>query len=53
MKTQKWYRIPLLALICVFACLGAYAQNNSTITGTVVDKEGAAVASALKRSMFA
>src|SRR6201997_1247442 len=43
---HTWYRIPLLSLLCVLACVGAYAQSNSTITGTVVDKEGAAVGGA-------
>jgi len=40
------YRILLVSFLFVLACLGAYAQQNSTITGTVVDKEGAAIAGA-------
>ncbi|HTD55526.1 MAG TPA: carboxypeptidase-like regulatory domain-containing protein [Silvibacterium sp.] len=44
--THKWYRLPLLSFVFVLACSGVYAQSNSTITGTVVDKEGAAVAGA-------
>src|SRR5579862_7468015 len=40
------FRIPLLSLICALACLGTYAQQNSTINGTVVDKEGAAIPNA-------
>jgi hypothetical protein len=46
MIIHKWYRIPLLSLLVVLACMVGYAQNNSTITGTVVDKEGAAIAGA-------
>ena len=44
--THRWYRIPLLSLVLVLACVGVYAQSNSTITGTVVDKEGAAISGA-------
>jgi hypothetical protein len=43
---HRWYQIPLLSVIFVLGFVGAYAQNNSTITGTVVDKEAAAVAGA-------
>ncbi len=43
---HKWYRIPLLSLFSILACVGAYAQYNSEITGTVVDKENAAIAGA-------
>jgi hypothetical protein len=40
------YRIFLLPLVVLFACLAAHAQQNSTITGTVYDKAGAAIAGA-------
>ncbi|MBV8672168.1 MAG: carboxypeptidase regulatory-like domain-containing protein [Acidobacteriaceae bacterium] len=46
MMKHKGYRIPLLSLILVLACVAGYAQSNSTITGTVVDKQAAAVAGA-------
>ena len=37
------YRLFLLPLILFFACIAGHAQQNSTITGTVLDKEGAAI----------
>ena len=46
MKKHARYRIPLLSLVFALLCVGAYAQQNSEITGTVVDKESAAVAGA-------
>jgi len=37
------YRIFLLPVVLFLACLAGHAQQNSTITGTVLDKGGAAV----------
>jgi len=39
----RWFLLPLALLL---ACVGAHAQQNSLITGTVLDKEGAAIPSA-------
>ncbi len=36
----RWFLLPLALLL---ACVGAHAQQNSLITGTVLDKEGAAI----------
>jgi len=46
MTKHARYRILLLCLTFGLGCVGVYAQQNSTITGTVVDKEGAAIAGA-------
>ncbi|MDE3105290.1 MAG: carboxypeptidase regulatory-like domain-containing protein [Acidobacteriota bacterium] len=40
------FRLLLLPLILFFACVAGHAQANSTITGTVLDKEGAAIPNA-------
>jgi hypothetical protein len=37
------YRIFLLPLVLLLACLSGHAQQNSTITGTVLDKGGASI----------
>lgn len=37
------YRLLLLPLILLAACLSGHAQANSTITGTVLDKNGAVI----------
>jgi len=37
------YRLFLLPLVLLMACLSGHAQQNSTITGTVLDKGGAVV----------
>ncbi len=39
----RWFLLPLALLL---ACVGAHAQQNSLITGTVLDKEGAAIPAA-------
>jgi Carboxypeptidase regulatory-like domain len=46
MMKHARYGIPLLSLLLALACVGAYAQQNSQITGTVTDKEAAAIAGA-------
>jgi hypothetical protein len=46
MMKHARYGIPLLSLLFALACVGAYAQQNSEITGTVTDKEAAAIAGA-------
>ena len=46
MMKHARYQILLLSLLFALACVGVYAQQNSQITGTVVDKEGAAIAGA-------
>ena len=43
LKTYARYRVFLLPLILLLACLSGHAQQNSTITGTVLDKGGALV----------
>jgi hypothetical protein len=40
---HKWYRIILLPLIFAAACVGAFAQANSDVTGIVTDQTGAVV----------
>jgi hypothetical protein len=42
--SDRW--IYVLPLILAFFCAGAYAQQNSEITGTVTDKQGAVVSGA-------
>ena len=37
------YRLFLLSLVLLLTCLAGHAQQNSTITGTVLDKVGAAI----------
>ena len=41
--TPARYRLFLLSLVLLLVCLAGHAQQNSTITGTVLDKGGAAV----------
>jgi hypothetical protein len=41
--TPARYRGLLLSLVLLLVCLAGHAQQNSTITGTVLDKGGAAV----------
>jgi hypothetical protein len=43
---QAQYRLFLLPLIFMLACVGAYAQANSTVTGIVTDQTGAVVSGA-------
>ena len=43
---QARYRYLLLPLFFVLACVGAFAQANSEITGIVTDQTGAVVAGA-------
>jgi len=43
---QTKYRFFLLPLFLVLACVGAYAQANSELTGIVTDQSGAVVAGA-------
>ena len=43
LATPARYRGLLLSLVLLLVCLAAHAQQNSTITGTVLDKGGAAV----------
>jgi hypothetical protein len=40
------YRVFLLSLVVLLVCLAGHAQQNSTITGTVLDKAGASLAGA-------
>ncbi len=40
---QAWNRYLLLPLFFLLACAGAYAQQNSQITGTVLDPAGASI----------
>ncbi len=40
-------RIFTLVMFLLFACVVSYAQQNSVITGTVIDSEGAAIPGAL------
>jgi hypothetical protein len=40
---HKWYRSFLLPLMFVVACVGAFAQANSELTGIVTDQTGAVV----------
>ena len=44
MMKHTRYQILLLSLLFALACVGVNAQQNSEITGTVVDKEAAAIA---------
>jgi hypothetical protein len=41
--TPARYRLFLLSLVMLLVCVAGHAQQNSTITGTVLDKGGAAV----------
>ena len=43
LATPARYRVFLLSLVLLLICLAGHAQQNSTITGTVLDKGGAAV----------
>jgi hypothetical protein len=43
LATRAKYRLFLLPLVLLMACLSGHAQQNSTITGTVLDKGGAVV----------
>jgi hypothetical protein len=43
---QARYRFLLLPLIFVLACVGAFAQSNSDLTGIITDQTGAVVADA-------
>ena len=43
---ERRYRILILSILMSFGCVGLYAQANSAITGTVIDKEGAAIPNA-------
>ncbi len=43
---ERRYRILILSILMLFGCVGLYAQQNSEITGTVIDKEGAAIPNA-------
>src|ERR1035438_2151213 len=43
LATRAKYRIFLLPLVLLMACLSGHAQQNSTITGTVLDKGGALI----------
>jgi hypothetical protein len=43
LATRAKYRLFLLSLALLMACLSGYAQQNSTITGTVLDKGGALI----------
>ena len=43
LATPATYRSFLLSLVLLLVCLAGHAQQNSTITGTVLDKNGAAV----------
>ncbi len=43
---QTKYRFLLLPLFFVLACVGAFAQANSEVTGIVTDQTGAVVAGA-------
>ena len=43
LATPAKYRLFLLSLVLLLTCLAGHAQQNSTITGTVFDKNGAAV----------
>ena len=43
LTTSARYRLFLLPLVLILACLAGHAQQNSTITGTVLDKAGAVV----------
>jgi hypothetical protein len=43
LATPAKYRLVLLSLVLLLTCLAGHAQQNSTITGTVFDKNGAAV----------
>src|SRR5579863_4711146 len=40
---REWYRIILLPLMLAVACVGAFAQANSELTGIVTDQTGAVV----------
>ncbi len=41
--TTAWYRLLLVPVMLFLVCLAGHAQQNSTITGTVLDKAGAAI----------
>ena len=40
---QEFRKISYLVLLLLFSCLGAYAQNGMTVSGTVVDSHGEAI----------
>jgi Carboxypeptidase regulatory-like domain len=40
---QAKYRLFLLPLLLLFVCVGVYAQQNSQISGTILDPAGAAI----------
>jgi hypothetical protein len=48
MNVQRLFlsRLHLLPVVLMLFCAGAYAQQNSEITGTVTDKQGAVVSGA-------
>jgi len=46
MNKRSWYRVPALSILVLLASAGLYAQQNSEITGTVVDNQGAALSGA-------
>ena len=46
MSNLARYRLVILSVFVLFLCVGAYAQQNSVITGSVTDKEGAVVSGA-------
>lgn len=43
MRQRSKFVAAILAVLMMFACAGLYAQQNSEITGTVTDKQGAAI----------
>ena len=43
LKSPAWHSLFLLSLVLFLFCAAAQAQQNSTITGSVLDKEGAAI----------
>ena len=43
MNKHSWYRVLTLSIFMLLASAGLYAQQNSEITGTVVDNQGAAI----------
>lgn len=43
MRQRTMFVVAFLAVFVMFACSGLYAQQNSEITGTVTDKQGAAI----------
>ena len=43
LTTLARYRVFLLSLVMLLVCMAGHGQQNSTITGTVLDKNGAAI----------